>query len=97
MRAYVTARARGEAVIRDSGLSATFVRPWYVLGPGHWWPVLLLPGYWLAGLLPGSRETARRLGLITRDQMLRALVHSVEHPADGIRVFEVPQIRQIEQ
>lgn len=96
MGAYVAARARAEALIRESGLAATMVRPWYVLGPGHWWPVVLLPGYWLAGILPGSRETARRLGLVTMQQMIRTLVHSIEQPADGIRVFEVPQIRRIQ-
>jgi len=95
MQAYVAARGRGEALIRESGLSATFVRPWYVLGPGHWWPVMLLPGYWLASLFPGSRETARRLGLVTLGQMVRTLVQVIEHPADGTRVLEVPYIRQM--
>lgn len=95
MRAYLAARARGEALIHESGLSATIIRPWYVLGPGHWWPVVLLPGYWLGSLLPGSRETAQRLGLVTLEQMLRTLVFAVEQPPSGIRVFEVPQIRQM--
>ncbi|HEY7682247.1 MAG TPA: NAD(P)H-binding protein [Gemmatimonadales bacterium] len=95
MQAYVAARVRGEALIRESGLSATMIRPWYVLGPGHWWPVVLVPGYWLASLFPSSRDTARRLGLVTVGQMLRALVWAVEHPADGIQLLEVPQIRRI--
>lgn len=93
MKAYVAARARGEALIRESGLNATIVRPWYVLGPGHWWPVLLIPGYWIAGLVPSSRETARRLGLVTIAQMLRALLWAVENPVNGVRVLEVPEIR----
>ena len=37
MRAYVEARAEGEAAIRATGIAATFLRPWYVLGPGHRW------------------------------------------------------------
>jgi uncharacterized protein YbjT (DUF2867 family) len=94
MRAYVAARARSEELIRESGLSATILRPWYVLGPGHRWPLILLPGYWLASLLPGPRAAARRLGLVTLDQMIRALVFAVERPADGLRLFEVPQIRE---
>lgn len=97
MRAYVAARARGEALIQESGLSATMIRPWYVLGPGHWWPVVLLPGYWIGSLLPGTRETARRLGLVTLEQMLRALVFAVEQPADGVRLLEVPQIRRMQK
>jgi uncharacterized protein YbjT (DUF2867 family) len=94
MRAYVTARARAESLIRESGLSATLLRPWYVLGPGHRWPVLLLPGYWFAGLLPGTRAAARRLGLVTLQQMLAALVHAVERPVAGLRVMDAPLIRQ---
>src|SRR2546421_200611 len=34
MQAFVAVRAEGEALIRASGMKATFVRPWYVLGPG---------------------------------------------------------------
>ena len=95
MQAYVAARARGEDIIRESGLAATIIRPWYVLGPGHWWPVVLIPGYWLAALWPSTRSTARRLGLVTLDQMLRALVFSIEQPADGLRLLEVPHIRRM--
>jgi uncharacterized protein YbjT (DUF2867 family) len=94
MRAYVAARARGEALVRESGLPATLLRPWYVLGPGHWWPVVLLPAYAMGALLPATRDGARRLGLVTHGQMVRALVHAVEQPADGLRVLEVPDIRQ---
>jgi uncharacterized protein YbjT (DUF2867 family) len=95
MRAYVAARTRGEALIRESGLSATLLRPWYVLGPGHWWPVALLPAYALGTLFPATRDAARRLGLVTLAQMLQALVHAVESPVDGVRILEVPQIRQL--
>ena len=94
MNAYVAARARAEQLIRESGLNATFIRPWYVLGPGHWWPVLLLPGYWLAELIPSIRPTARRIGLVSRPQMVRALIHAVEQPVSGVRVLEVPDIRR---
>ena len=94
MQAYLAARTAAERTIRESGLNATVLRPWYVVGPGHWWPLLLLPGYGLASLLPGSRATARRLGLVTLGQMVRALVHSVETPIDGHRTLDVPAIRQ---
>jgi len=97
MRAYVAARARAEALIRESGLSATLLRPWYVLGPGRWWPILLLPGYWVGELLPATRDTARRLGLVTLRQMLAALVHAVEQPAAGLRVLDVPHIRHFHE
>jgi uncharacterized protein YbjT (DUF2867 family) len=93
MRAYIAARSEGEELIRTSGLSATILRPWYVLGPCHRWPVILQPFYWLAEQFPGTREPARRLGLVTIDQMLAALVRAVENPPDGVRIVEVPQIR----
>jgi len=93
MKAYIAARSEGEELIRTSGLSATILRPWYVLGPSHRWPVILQPFYWLAEQFPGTREPARRLGLVTIDQMLAALVRAVENPPDGVRIVEVPQIR----
>lgn len=93
MKAYIAVRSEGEDLIRNSGLSATILRPWYVLGPGHRWPVILQPFYWLAEQFPGTRESARRLGLVTIDQMLAALVRAVENPTGGVRIVEVPQIR----
>ncbi|HVT61752.1 MAG TPA: NAD(P)H-binding protein [Thermoanaerobaculia bacterium] len=93
MRSYIAVRAECEQRFRDAGLSATFVRPWYVLGPRHRWPLLLVPLYALAELLPASRETARRLGLVTLRQMVAALVWAVEHPAAGTRILAVDDIR----
>jgi uncharacterized protein YbjT (DUF2867 family) len=94
MKAYVEARAEGEAAIRAAGLNATFVRPWYVLGPGHRWPYVFLPVYRLLLLYPPTRETARRLYPVTLEQMIATLVAAVEDPALGIRIFETPRIRR---
>lgn len=93
MRAYIEVRSQCERAIHDSGLDATILRPWYVLGPGHRWPYLLLPVYALMESFPSTRAGAQRLGLITLEQMLAALVHAVETPATGVRVWEVPEIR----
>jgi uncharacterized protein YbjT (DUF2867 family) len=93
MKAYIAARCEGEALIRASGLNATILRPWYVLGPGHQWPLALRPLYWLAERFSKMRESARRLGLVTIDQMIAALVWAVENPATGVRIMEVPAIR----
>jgi len=96
MHTYIAARTACEDELRSSGLSATVLRPWYVLGPGHRWPYVLIPFYWLAERIPSSREGARRLGLVTLEQMLRALANAVEHPPDeGIRTVEVPAIRAV--
>jgi uncharacterized protein YbjT (DUF2867 family) len=93
MKAYQAVRAEGEKMICESGLAATILRPWYVLGPGHRWPYALKPMYWLFESIPATRETARRLGLVTLEEMVAALVQSVESPADGIRILDVPSIR----
>jgi uncharacterized protein YbjT (DUF2867 family) len=93
MREYESVRAEGEAIVRGTGMNATFLRPWYVLGPGHRWPYLLLPAYWLAERLPSTRDTAKRIGLVTLPQMVAAIVRAVEHPPRGVRIVEVPEIR----
>jgi uncharacterized protein YbjT (DUF2867 family) len=97
MQAFIAVRAEGEALIRASGMKATFVRPWYVLGPGHRWAYALLPLYWIAELLPATRESASRLGLINISQMLNALVWSVENVADDVRILDVPKIRELQR
>jgi uncharacterized protein YbjT (DUF2867 family) len=93
MRAYIAVRREGEARIRESGIAATILRPWYVLGPGHRWPHFLVPFYALAERLPPLRDTAVRLGLVTIDQMVSALVKSIESGPNGLRILDVPAIR----
>ena len=93
MKSYIAVRAEVEQMIRDSGLNTTILRPWYVLGPGRRWPLLLKPMYWLMEQIPSTRESARRLGLVTQEQMIGALVRAVENPAQGVRILGVPEIR----
>jgi uncharacterized protein YbjT (DUF2867 family) len=93
MKAYIEVRSAGEEMIRAAGLNATILRPWYVLGPGHRWPVVLLPLYWVAALIPQTRHGARRLGLVTLQQMITALAYAVEHPIEGMRTVSVRKIR----
>ena len=95
MKVYQQVRAEVEALIRDSRLNATILRPWYVLGPGHLWPYALVPAYWVMERLPSTRESAQRLGLVTLEQMLRALANAVESPCTGVRVLGVPEIRSL--
>ena len=93
MKFYVAVRAEAEQLIRESGLNATILRPWYVLGPGRRWPLFLKPMYWLMERIPSTRESAQRLGLVTIKQMVSTLVRSVESPAQGVRILGVPEIR----
>jgi uncharacterized protein YbjT (DUF2867 family) len=95
MHAFIEVRREGEEMIRASGINATFLRPWYVLGPGHRWAYALLPFYWICERLPPTTESAQRLGLISLRQMLNALIYSVENPATGIRILDVPEMRKL--
>jgi uncharacterized protein YbjT (DUF2867 family) len=98
MKAYIEVRSEVEDMIGASGLRASILRPWYVLGPGHRWPYLLIPTYWVMERLPRTRDSARRLGLVTLRQMVCALVHSVQSPPEGtngVRIVEVPEIREL--
>jgi uncharacterized protein YbjT (DUF2867 family) len=96
MRAFIEVRAAGEAMIGEAKFTATILRPWYILGPGHWWPIALLPIYKITELLPSTRASAQRLGLVTINQMVEALVAAVENPpaAGTVRVVDVPAIRR---
>jgi len=95
MHAYIAVRTEGEALVRASGIPATILRPWYVLGPGHWWPGVLLPLYAILRAIPATSAGAERLGLVPRAAMIGALVRAVESPpADAVRIVEVPEIRR---
>jgi uncharacterized protein YbjT (DUF2867 family) len=93
MQDYIAVRTECEAAIDSARLHATVLRPWYVLGPGHRWPYLLLPVYKIAEFIPSTRDGAQRLGLVTLEQVFRALTFSVENPVQGKRILEVPEIR----
>jgi uncharacterized protein YbjT (DUF2867 family) len=94
MKAYIAVRQECEQIIQASGLNATILRPWYVLGPGHRWLYALLPFYWLMERIPATRESALRLGLVTLSQMLNALVAAISDPCHGLRILDVPAIRR---
>ena len=97
MKAFIEVRSTGEAMIRQSGIPATFVRPWYVLGPGHRWPYTILPIYLILEQVPKMRESVQRLGLITIQQMLTALIWAVENPPTGVRIVDVARIRELDR
>jgi uncharacterized protein YbjT (DUF2867 family) len=95
MTAYIECRQEGEAKIRTTGMAASILQPWYVLGPGHRWPLALLPFYALFERLPATREASRRLALVTIKQMMTALLWAIEHDPTGVRVLGVPEIRNL--
>ncbi len=95
MAAYIAARAQGEQAIAAARLTASVLRPLYVLGPGHLWPLMLVPVYCVAQSIPRLRAAAQRLGLVTIGQMLDTITHAVENPpgTGDIRIIDVPAIR----
>ena len=94
MKEYRHIRATGEGLLQSTGARCSFIRPWYVLGPGHWWPVLLMPLYTLARLIPATREQSRQQGLVTIKQMIRTLHFAINHPPEnGVRIYNVPDIK----
>lgn len=90
MKAYVAVREEGERLVRESGLAATFVRPWYVLGPGHRWPYAILPAYWIWRLF--DRDTAARLYPVKLARVVSAIADAIAQPPDGIRIIEAPEM-----
>jgi len=93
MREFQAVRAEGEQMVIESGIPASFVRPWYVLGPGRQWPIFLKPFYALARAYPATREGAIRLALVTLEQMTQTLAWAVENPPERLQIFEPPQIK----
>ncbi|MGD1094680.1 MAG: NAD(P)H-binding protein [Bryobacteraceae bacterium] len=95
MKAYIEVRTKCEEIVRQSGLNATILRPWYILGPGHRWPYVLIPFYKLLEAIPSTRAGAVRLGLVTRGEMVNALAAAVASPPTRLRVLEPAQIRAV--
>jgi uncharacterized protein YbjT (DUF2867 family) len=94
MQAYIEARSQAESAFRATGIPTTILRPWYVLGPGHWWPYVLVPLYKIFERVPSKRDTALRLGLVTHEKMITALLRAIEDGPAGADVVDVPAIRR---
>ena len=94
MEAYQQVRKEGEEYCVSKNLNCTFIRPWYVLGPGHWWPVLLLPFYGIAYLVPSWKQKVRGMGLVTITQMISTLVSAVESEPEKKKIIEIAEIKR---
>jgi uncharacterized protein YbjT (DUF2867 family) len=93
MKSYIAVRQQGEALLHSSGLRSTVVRPWYVIGPGRSWPLLLAPVYGFLERFPPTRAAALRLALVTITEMTNALVKAIENPERELRIMDVQDIR----
>jgi nucleoside-diphosphate-sugar epimerase len=94
MKDYVDIRLRSESLIIKSGLNATFLKPWYVLGPGHNWPYVFLPFYKVLERIPATMDGAMRLALVKLNSMVQAIIFAIQNPANGIRYMKAHQIKK---
>jgi uncharacterized protein YbjT (DUF2867 family) len=96
MHDYQQCRAEGEAATIATQIPATFIRPWYVVGPGHYWPVLFLPLFKILEWIPSTAHKAKALRLVTLKQMLHALLYSIQNPpVAGTSIIEIDAIRRM--
>jgi uncharacterized protein YbjT (DUF2867 family) len=94
---YQMCRAKCEKVIRESSLKASIIRPWYIVGPGHYWPLIFLPLFKLLEIIPKTATKAKALRLVSLKQMLLTLVYAVEHPPATLeRIYEIEDILNLE-
>lgn len=93
MKTYNAVRAECEGMIQKKHLNATILRPGCILGPERRWTHALQSLVKLAEWMPVTRLAAQRLGVVTLQQIVLALVEAVESTVQGTRVMSVPEIR----
>ncbi|MFN0117487.1 MAG: NAD(P)H-binding protein [Elusimicrobiota bacterium] len=93
MKDYIRVRSRVEQEIQLSGINATILRPWYVLGPEHYWPSVLIPFYQLVKIFPPLKKRIGRFEFVSLKEIVQNIVFSIQNPPNGIRVWEVPDIK----
>src|SRR5262245_5271831 len=93
MQSYIAVRRQIEMQSGAAGFDATILRPWYVLGPGRQWPLILQPIYWVLDALPPTRAGATRLGLLNDSDMIQTMADAIDRPPSGMRILDVPRIR----
>lgn len=94
LKAYVDVRVEGERLIKESGMNAYIIRPWYIIGPGHYWPLILAPLYFLAGLIPSLKDKAIDLGLVKLEKVIKSLMYAVDNPMPGVRIITMKQLKR---
>jgi hypothetical protein len=50
---------------------------------------------WILEKFANTKESAQRLGLVTINQMLSALVWAAENSPSGVQIIDVPRTREI--
>lgn len=96
MRSFQLVRQEGEQLLMQQPFAKTFIRPWYVLGKGHWWPLILKPLYWLLKICPFDklRKAAYALDTVYLRQLLRTIIRAMEEKPAGLAVYDVKDIKE---
>jgi len=93
---YQQCRAEAEGAICATNIPATFIRPWYVIGPGHYWPLFLLPVFKILEWIPSTSAKVKALRLVSLKQMLNSLVYAIENePHSKVNIIEIDAIRKM--
>lgn len=95
MKSYQATRRQGEKLLKQSGIPTTFLRPWYVLGPGHWWPVIFTPFLVLAKLNASWRRFVEQREFISIRQMIAALRIAVKTTPMYVMVMEIEDMKKL--
>jgi uncharacterized protein YbjT (DUF2867 family) len=95
MKDFQEVRAQGEALLQQQHFISSFIRPWYVLGPGHWWPLLVKPVYFILKLFPSTRATANNLDTVTISQMIKALVDCIKNLPNENTIVDVQMMKKM--
>lgn len=93
MKDFINVRMKGEQLLIESKIKSSFIRPWYVIGPGHYWPYLIMPVFWIFKLLPFTKQTAQRLDFLKLPQMLKCILFSIKNIPQITTAYNVQQIK----
>ncbi len=96
MKEFIKVRKYGEELLEENKIPSSIIRPWYVIGPWHYWPLLFLPLYKIFELIPATREQAINLGLVKLQQVLNTILHAAKNPPmEGMKIYKTLDIREI--
>jgi uncharacterized protein YbjT (DUF2867 family) len=93
MKDFVNVRKKGEQLLIESKIKSSFIRPWYVIGPGHYWPYIIMPVFWIFKFLPFTKQTTQRLDFVTLPQMLKCILFTVKNIPQLTTAYNVQQIK----
>jgi len=95
MKEYIEVRKQGEELLAENNIASSIIRPWYIIGPGHYWPLLFKPMYKICEWIPATREQAINLGLVKLDEMLKTIIYAVKNPTQSVKIYATKEIRAI--